>query len=333
MSATAMKGVRSRSFFFARTYQSFLTILTLSLLIPTTAFAEKTTKVFLNGEPAPVYFNDGDSFRVLGGRFANTKARLAGFNTLESHGPVHAWGGWTYKEMYHIAKMATWYAQKGVWHCTSDDLSTDTYGRILWYCKDLAVEQVRRGYAHAMFVGENPMEKALKDAQDDAIKNRRGMWAHGVPEFVITSTHSAHEGGGKDGNTYNRLVQSDTGRSFKWQHKQDYGECEEVCVQRQKLLPVQMLDFINVAKNNEVIAAYHKTVTDKELEYRLENYLSFGSVGYLEDKELMDRLDDALSVLARPFLSGRVKSDEKQSCMIYVDFKRRYGPQKAKCLK
>ena len=46
------------------------------------------TRVFLNGAPAPVYFNDGDTFRVLGGRFSGMRARLAGFNTLESYGNV-----------------------------------------------------------------------------------------------------------------------------------------------------------------------------------------------------------------------------------------------------
>jgi hypothetical protein len=32
------------------------------------ALARPQTKVFLNGVPAPVFFNDGDSFTVLGGQ-------------------------------------------------------------------------------------------------------------------------------------------------------------------------------------------------------------------------------------------------------------------------
>ena len=83
------------------------------------AGAEPASKVFLNGVPAPVYFNDGDSFRVLSGKFAGLKGRLAGFNTLESYGPVHQWGTWTYKEMYVLAKMATLNARRGTWSCTS----------------------------------------------------------------------------------------------------------------------------------------------------------------------------------------------------------------------
>ena len=86
------------------------------------------TRVSLNGQVAPVFFNDGDSFRVLSGDLKGSKARLAGFNTLESYGAVHSWGSWTKKELYALAKMGTYNAREGIWTCTSD-LSTDTYGR------------------------------------------------------------------------------------------------------------------------------------------------------------------------------------------------------------
>ena len=54
--------------------------------------SEPRTKVVVNGLMSPVYFNDGDTFRVLSGQLSGTKARLEGFNTLESFGPVHQWG-------------------------------------------------------------------------------------------------------------------------------------------------------------------------------------------------------------------------------------------------
>ena len=76
-----------------------------SFFLSLTAVAEPASQVFLNGVPTPVFFNDGDSFRILEGPLKGTKARLAGFNTLESYGPVHQWGGWHAKELYAIAKM------------------------------------------------------------------------------------------------------------------------------------------------------------------------------------------------------------------------------------
>ncbi len=99
-----------------------------------TAMAEPAAMVFINGTPTPVFFNDGDSFRVTEGSLSGAKTRLAGFNTLESHGPVHQWGNWHFKELYANAKMATLNARRGVWHCQSKDMKRDGYGRILLHC-------------------------------------------------------------------------------------------------------------------------------------------------------------------------------------------------------
>ena len=189
--------------------------------------AESQTKVFLNGKPTPVYFNDGDSFRVLGGEFKDAKARLAGYNTLESYGAVHEWGGWTMKELYVLAKMGTYNARDGVWNCESDG-STDTYGRMLVWCPELAADQIRKGYAHAMSIDDNPGKPELLEAQREAIENKRGIWAHGVPDFILTSLHSKEED--VDGyGTYNRLVSSEDAHSVKWRHDTRYQECDRVC--------------------------------------------------------------------------------------------------------
>ena len=172
------------------------------LCVGTSAQAEVATRVFLNGSVTPVYFNDGDSFRVLSGPLKGTKARLKGYNTLESYGPVHQWSTWTREELSNYSKVATLFARKGVWTCTSD-MKQDTYGRILWDCRDLAIAQLQRGLAHAMTVTKDPADKDLLDAQREAIAERRGFWSHGVPEYILTSVHSANEG---YKNTYNRLV-------------------------------------------------------------------------------------------------------------------------------
>jgi endonuclease YncB( thermonuclease family) len=192
----------------------------------TPADAKPASKVYLNGVPAPVFFNDGDSFTVLGGQFEGTKARLAGYNTLESFGPCHKWGNWDANELYINAKMATLNARRGVWHCSSDG-KRDGYGRILWDCPDLIEDQIRKGLAHAMTVTDQPAPERYLKAQRLAQQERRGLWAHGVPAFVLTSLHSNDEG--YEGKTYNRLVSTVTGSSTKWLHKDNYDECQWIC--------------------------------------------------------------------------------------------------------
>ena len=128
------------------------------------------SEVYLNGKVASVFFNDGDSFRVLSGPLKGTRARLSGFNTLESYGPVHRWGKWTGQELYAFSKKATMNAREGQWHCVSD-MNKDIYGRILWRCDDLALSQISQGYAHAMTVDSAPAAELLLKAQREAQKN------------------------------------------------------------------------------------------------------------------------------------------------------------------
>ncbi len=317
------------------TFFVLLTVVLTVLLMSMSLQAETQTKVFLNGEPAPVFFNDGDSFRVLGGRFAGSKARLAGFNTLESHGPVHSWGTWTTKEMYNFAKIATWHAQKGIWHCESEDLSTDTYGRILWYCKDLAIDQVRRGYAHAMVIGDLPFEKEILEAQHDAIDNRRGIWARGVPNVILTSTHSTSEGGGKDGKTYNRLVSSRTARSYKWQHNDRYGECQNVCAQYYETTDSVLEKVATQLKAVPELKSIVSGVEDLELIQNMVSHVMYDSMTISKDKDENAMVATVLDSLLTPDVMKHIRpiAGKSESCMVYVDFQRRYGPDKAKCLR
>ena len=218
------------------------------LLVASSAEAVPATKVFLNGVPTPVYFNDGDSFRVLAGRLRGTRARLKGFNTLESYGPVHQWGTWTRQELSNYATLGTLNARRGVWRCTSD-MKKDFYGRILWDCPDLAVDQVRKGYAHALTVTSQPAAAPLLAAQMEAITAKRGFWAHGVPDFVMTSTHSTTEGW----KPYNRLVSSYKGFSKKWKHKHAYRECQTVCVAQSDVSADKVKAFIPTLRANPTL--------------------------------------------------------------------------------
>jgi len=295
-----------------------------------TALAEPASKVFLNGVPAPVYFNDGDSFRVLGGPHEGTKARLAGYNTLESYGPVHQWGDWTYKELYAIAKMATYNARDGVWHCESD-LEQDTYGRILWWCEDLAVDQVKKGLAHAMSIDANPAKEVLLEAQREAIANKRGIWAHGVPDYVLTSLHSVEEAT-EGRKTYNRLVSSTDGSSIKWRHETSYPECAEVCDIGYES-PERVAAAIAELRANPALAGFIDKVDDAQLELLVRNFaLMEGSREEIAAPEGVDMgaLTAALDVMR---LAGKIGRKSITSCNYYVDFRRRFGGGKAKCLK
>ncbi|TNF28518.1 MAG: hypothetical protein EP329_17755 [Deltaproteobacteria bacterium] len=292
-----------------------------------TALAEPATKVFLNGVPTPVYFNDGDSFRVLAGEHEGTKARLAGYNTLESYGPVHQWGGWTYKELYAIAKMATYNARDGVWHCESN-LEQDTYGRILWWCQDLAVDQVKRGLAHAMSVNADPAKPELLEAQADAIAHKRGIWAHGVPDYVLTSLHSTAEAT-EGRKTYNRLVSAADGSSIKWRHDVAYAECAEVCDEGYE--SPERVAAATAALRADASLAFIGDYDDARLDSLIRKFaMKQDFSADLVDAAHKDALAAALETLR---LEGRIGRKSITSCNYYVDFRRRFGGGKAECLK
>lgn len=289
---------------------------------------EPAAKVFINGKAAAVYFNDGDSFRVLKGHYKDAKARLAGFNTLESHGAVHQWGSWDRKELYHIAKMATRHASQGVWNCETDG-ETDTYGRMLLWCPDLAESQVRNGFAHAMSVSDGPADEKLLAAQRDAIAAKRGIWAHGVPELILTSIHSIEEDVEGRG-TYNRLVSSEDGHSIKWKHESRYEECARVCLKSYSPVPEKIPEVVKrlQAEAGALIAGLDEAALGEVV----GTFQRVRRVDRPVPEENREKLQVVLESYAQEGALGAQEEGEV-SCMIHVDFKRRYGPNRAKCLK
>lgn len=314
-----------------------------SAAMPSWGSAEPASKVFLNGIPSPVYFNDGDSFRVLAGQFSGSKARLSGYNTLESYGPVHGWGAKTYRELYVNAKQGTLNARRGpcwdkargrlrprcndAWHCTSD-LKRDGYGRILWWCPDLAYDQVRKGLAHVMSV-HGPGDAKLLEAQRLAIGERLGMWARGVPEFVLTSTHSFSEPYAKEmGSAYNRLVSVADGHSQKWLHKRVYGECESVC----RMAVVDMAPIVAAAQALKAEASVAEVVSKYDEEALIKIVRRFAEIGevYWAAPEHVEALAKVLASMREAGTLGELRRD---SCMIYTSFNRRYGSNAAPCMR
>ena len=315
---------------------SFLTFILCTFLIASSSFAETKTRVKLNGKFYPVYFNDGDSFRVLRGDLKDSKARLAGFNTLESYGPVHSWGDWTTKELYVVAKLGTKNAQKGIWECTSD-LSKDTYGRYLWVCPTLSEDQIRKGLAHALNITSESSPKRYVDAQREAVQARRGIWAHGVPEYVLTSIHSVNERSG-DRPAYNRLVSVVDGHSMKWKHRDVYDECQNVCWEPKRSEQVDrfMTRFLRLLKkevDESTQALIDEKLKDKEtLIQKLDQSLSQKTLLLFQDESFKTQ---ANSVFETMKTAGWVDAANSQlkTCMIYVDFRRRFGADRAVCLK
>lgn len=293
--------------------------------------AEPRTKVFLNGKPAPVFFNDGDSFRVLGGTYKGAKARLSGYNTLESYGPVHQWGDWTEKELYTIAKMATMFARKRVWKCTSDG-KLDTYGRMLMWCPELAEAMVRNGYAHHMTITDEPARAILIDAQNEAMAKRRGIWAHGVPAFVLTSMHSVEEDVNGRG-TYNRLVSTADGHSVKWKHSTKHNECDKVCHYVYDIDNEKVEAVVTELKADDKAKAWVGALSDTDLHAVVLEFAKFHHAGRAIAKDDREAFKNYL--MSKYVALGKFGDVERKpgACMTHVAFKRRYGEGRAQCLK
>lgn len=293
-----------------------------------TAAAEPETLVILNKKATPVYFNDGDTFRALAGPFAGPSNRLAGFNTLESYGTVHRWKGWTYKELYANAKMATLNARRGVWHCEADMSRRDGYGRLLTFCPDLQMNQIRNGFAHALSV-DGPAEPRLIAAQRDAIIHRRGMWAKGAPAAILTSVHSVEERPDNE-NNYNRLVSVVDGASIEWKHQERYAECQSVCHEDKEVSREAALAIIAAMRRDADTAPAIKGMEDPYLILVLNEFATFGRVPMI----FGDRQKTVEHFLKEAEVHGdfaQPKSVEG-ACMIYVQWQRRFR-YKPKCLK
>jgi endonuclease YncB( thermonuclease family) len=300
-----------------------------TVAVPPGAQAEPRSRVFLNGKPVEVFFSDGDSFRMHGGPYSGDNARLAGFNTLESFGPVHQWGDWHPYELYVIAKKATLNGRRGVWHCTSEG-ERDTYGRVLIDCPDLAVDQLRKGLAHALNIDDSPAQPAYLRAQAKAIQERRGMWAHGVPDFLLTSLHSIDER--PQETTYNRMVSTRDGHTEKWTHADRYGECEWVCATEIRAADDEVRDVALSLRHERELADVLADLPNLHLVEAVDRFARLGELPEYLEEHMADALVPPLRKAKR---QGRLGEPKRVvgACALYVQFERRYGRGKAGCLK
>ena len=184
--------------------------------------------VILDGIEMEASWDDGDTFSAKHPESGEKiKARLAGYNTLESYGPVHMWGEWTAIELYEIAKEAGVLARSKNWNCV-DTKKGGGYGRLLVDCPELRKEMLESGMAHVFSVGQ-PAPKEDLDAMSTGMSAKKGMWRKGTPKLLVTSLHSQSEKPNKD--AYNRVCDLETGQCNPQTHTTNYETCEKVCIE------------------------------------------------------------------------------------------------------
>ena len=184
--------------------------------------------VVVDGERMRVNWSDGDSFRVIRGPRKGMKARLMGYNTLESYGPVHFWGGFDGYNLYDVAKDATAFVKTREWECSTQG-DQDHYGRVLVNCPELSLAITRNGLAHVFGVG-GKADAELVASQLKAQNERKGMWKWGIPARIVTSIHSGDEKpDDPDWKPYNRVCDTATGASWTVSHETVFKPCEGWC--------------------------------------------------------------------------------------------------------
>jgi endonuclease YncB( thermonuclease family) len=189
---------------------------------------EQKSTVVLDGVVLEANWDDGDTFSAIHPETGKKiKARLSGFNTLESYGPVHRWGDWTGTGLYGIAQKAGVFARSKKWTC-SDTKNGGGYGRLLVDCPDLRKEILEAGLATPFSIGA-PSSQSDLDAMNIAMAARKGMWEKGIPKFMISSLHSQDENLDKD--AYNRICDLGSGECSKKVHQNTYAVCQEVCIE------------------------------------------------------------------------------------------------------
>ena len=160
------------------------------------------------------------------------------------------------------------------------------------------------------------------------------MWAHGVPEYVLTSLHSIDEGGGRDGKTYNRLVSVVDGHSMKWEHTERYEECQDVCWQPTE--EERLARFTERLKMRAQVSGWIGELSEAEQRALAGAYLKGDAQLSALSLELSEeRKGQALRALEEMSEEGWVEAAQSdvKTCMIYVDFRRRFGAARAVCLK
>lgn len=151
------------------------------------------------------------------------------------------------------------------------------------------------------------------------------------PPFILTSIHSVEEDTEGHG-TYNRLVSTEDGHSMKWQHYNKYSECSKVCFMEYEVDPSKVEEVMAELRKDIAVASIIEPLDDATLRKLVEGFARF----HLVDREVPKDDRDTLNTHLMGYVSkGSFGDAEPQasSCMIHIDFKRRFGTGRAACLK
>jgi hypothetical protein len=109
---------------------------------------------------------------------------------------------------------------------------TEICSSALVSCPDAARELIREGHAMAYAVEGTRPDAGLLALQEAAKAGKKGIWAKGVVNGVVTSLHSQGEDGGEGEEAkgaYNRVVDTRTGEAHVRKHSHTYETCQTVC--------------------------------------------------------------------------------------------------------
>ena len=202
---------------------SFATIL-LSLGASASEKPRDISLVVLDGVQVAVEWDDGDTFKVPE---SGLSARLMGYNTLESYGPVHRFGPGE-DALYRVAIAATEMARSKKWECNVVP-GDGGYGRKTVDCPQLRKALLEAGLAHPFSV-DGPAPAVDLAAQKVAIDGGLGMWQKGPVKSMITSLHSMDEKRSMEKKSaYNRVLDVRSGQASPRIHTEVYAVCSWVC--------------------------------------------------------------------------------------------------------
>jgi hypothetical protein len=152
-----------------------------------------------------------------------------------------------------------------------------------------------------------------------------------VHEYVLTSIHSVEEDTDGTG-TYNRLVSTEDGHSVKWRHQNRYGECSKVCHLVYQVDAATIDEVTKALRGDATAAALVEGLDDPTLRQVVATFARHRRIERQVPKDHREKLERFLAGWAS---AGRFGNAEGQpdSCMIHIDFKRRFGTGRAACLK
>jgi hypothetical protein len=174
------------------------------------------------------------------------------------------------------------------------------------------------------------------------------MWAHGIPRFVMTSLHSKDEGGDKHGVSSNRLISTYDGHSDKWVHEDTYKECQNVCHEVPDTTDADLDKIIVLLKADEeaasVTAAMDAALLRETARALIEMSLrgaplvvtELGVYGLaLPPGITQEQAGPIVAAMTRINAAKKIAATgkRKDTCQVYVDFKRRFGGERAECLR